>query len=529
MKEDFVLRISILIIQKWRWDLLGLGITGFVFGLATTDPSSYFLHFDTPTQDYMAATWLQNCWEHVTEKILPVLLLAPIFRVFGPAPHWETLLLIMATATSLATVYELTRLFNGTRLAGIIAALLLTALPAFQYFSRIHLGYPIPFLLLGWLMIWHKRWAFAGACFGLAITAHYNFWVPVGLSLLAVTLFSRPPTWKNWLTFGLAFVAPLLAVDGLFFFYNGVAFEWNRSVFTEILRLSKLGTSTPNPNWLWVGQTVIASNGLILTLILALGIFAPLFLLRRDKTSLALSLTYVAMATLYTVQAGLGQAFLVSRVLASSYPFWAICSATVLTSLINSLRQVSLRRISAGIVVIGLAGAITHTAIFIRQFTQTPYPRIEQVFVKAAKENRPVRHEGNRWIPLFFAQTYGVELLTNDSRWIEANTPGQAVLIFENQSPSTLSRDNYQVESVEVSSTADTMYAGLTAEAAIPRRFEIWWPTGASSSIGKPSNMPQYSTYYGVSGCVTPPPYIKKTLYFYQLVWQKLTGWLGLK
>ena len=521
--------LSNLPFRKWRWDVIGIVGAALLLSLATTDSSAYFLHFDTPTQDYMAATWLQNCWEHVTEKILPVLLLAPFFWLFGPDPHWETLLLLIATAVSLATVYELTRLFNGSRLAGLMATLLLTALPAFQYFSRIHLGYPTPFLLLGWLMIWHKRWAWAGACFGLAITAHYNLWVPVGLSVLVLAVFSRPDTWKNWLTFGLAFAVPLLAVDGLFFFYNGVAFEWNRSVFTEVLRLSKLGEGAPKPNWLWVGQTVIASDGLILTLVLAIGVFTPLILFRRDKTGLALSLTFIAVATLYTVQAGLGRAFLVSRVLAPSYPFWAICSTTVVSSLIDGLRQFSLKHISKGIIVIGLAGVITHTAIFIHQFTQTPYPRIEQVFVKAAKENRPVRHGGNRWIPLFFAQTYGVELLTNDSRWIEANTPGQAVLIFENQSPSILSRDNYQVESVEVSSAADAVYAGLTTEAAIPRHFEIWWPTGTSSSIGKPSNMPQYSTYYGGSGCVTPPPYIKKTLYFYQLVWQKLTGWLGLK
>ena len=86
-----------------------------------------------------------------------------------------------------------------------------------------------------------------------------------------------------------------------------------------------------------------------------------------------------------------------------------------------------------------------------------------------------------------------------------------------------------QIESVELGSAADAMYAGLTEEATIPRRFEIWWPTGVSSSIGKPSNISQYATYYAGSGCVTPPPYGDQTLYFYQLVWQKLIGWLGLK
>ncbi len=516
-----------LLFRKWRWDIIGVVGAALLLSLATTAPSAYFLHFDAPTQDYMAAIWMQNCWEHVTEKILPVLLLAPIFRVFGPAPHWETLLLMIATATSLATVYELTRLFNGTRLAGIIAALLLAALPAFQYFSRIHLGYPIPFLLLGWLMIWHKRWALAGACFGLAITAHYNSWAPVGLSLLAAMSFSRPPTWKNRLIFGTSFAAPLLAVDGLFFLYNGVAFEWNRSVFTEITRLSRLGDATPKPNWLWVGETVITSNGLILALVLATGIFAPLILFRRDKAGLAVSLTCVVLASLYTVQAGLGRAFLVSRVLASAYPFWAICSASVCANMLGRLRPVPLRRIGAGIVILGLAGAIAHTAIFIREFTETLYPQIEQAFIKAAEEKRPVRHEGNRWIPLFFAQIYEIELLTNDSRWIKADSPGQAVLIFEHESPGTLSRDNYRIESLEIGSTTDALYPGLMEEAGIPRRFEIWWPAGASSLIGNQINLPSYSAYYSGSGCVTPPPYGAGTLYFHQLVWQKITNWLG--
>ena len=197
--------------------------------------------------------------------------------------------------------------------------------------------------------------------------------------------------------------------------------------------------------------------------------------------------------------------------------------------MLGRLRQVLLRRLSIGIVILCLVATVGHTAIFIREFTRTLYPQIEQAFIKAAEEKRPVRHEGNRWIPLFFAQMYEIELLTNDSRWIEADAPRQAVLIFEHESPGALSRDNYHIESLELNSAINASYPGLMGEAVIPRRFEIWWPTGASTLIGNQTNLPLYSTYYSGSGCVTPPPYGNGTLYFYQLVWQKTTSWLGPK
>ncbi len=513
---------STLLPRGWRWDLLGIGFGALAVQAASLTPNAYFLHFDTPTQDLAALEWVKGCWGDSTLKILPVVLLGPIYRLFGPSQYWETLLLLAWAAVTVALVYELARLISGRRVVGLLAALLLIALPAFQYFSRTHLGYPMPFLLLGWLAAWHKRWHWTGLCFGLAITAHYNSWVPVGLSLVALTVIElRPQAWKNWLGLVVCWVAPLLAMDGLYFFYTGVLFQWDREVFKEAFRLSTLAGSAIHPNWLWVWQTVLASNGLPLTLVLLVGLLAP-FASWPQKTGLALLGTFTALAGLYTVQGGLGRALLVSRVLASSYSFWVIGAALGLWFLISRLSAPRAQQWAFLVLGLGAAFMIVETGLFIRSFSQTPYPFIEQAIAQAGQESRPVRYVGNFWIPDFFGQIDGVEVLSGDDRWIAADAPGQAVLIFESQSPASLSRTNYQIQSYRVADQADQTYPGLTEEAQVLRRVEIWWPTQPSLPIGQPADMPTYSMYFSGSGCVTPPAYANHQLHYYQLVWQKL-------
>ena len=121
----------------------------------------------------------------------------------------------------------------------------------------------------------------------------------------------------------------------------------------------------------------------------------------------------------------------------------------------------------------------------------------------------------------------------NDEQWIQADTPGQAVLIFANKAPNTLSRTNYTISDAVLESDYELTYPALTYEAAIPRRFELWWPNGPSQSA-KPDSIPDFSqtaAYYSGAGCLTPPVYSNgdqpRQLHFYQLVWKKLTGTYG--
>lgn len=510
-----------------RWDIVIVVLIALVAWLAAFSAEGLFLHFDMPTQDVAALSWGRGCWEYNTSKILPVFLLTPLFRTFGPSVWWEMSVLGIASTVSVTCIYELARLFTKTQWTGLLAALLVTALPAFQYFSRIHLGYPMPFLLSGWLLAYQERWALAGAFFGLAITAHYNSWVPVGLTVMALaTLILRRRSWKVWLKFGVALVAPLLAVDGLFFLYSGELFQWNVGVFNEVLRLSHINSANPYSDWAWLWRMVAGSNGWLLATLLAFALFAPLSL-RRDKVGVAMSVTFLGLAVLYTIQAGIGRAYLASRLLATSYPFWAIGSASVFVSFWGRLSSMWLRRLGLGIVILGLVWAAIQSLVFIRRFGQTPYRQVGRWIEAAAWEGRSVRYMGNMWVGLLYAQLKGTEILVNDTRWIEENAAGQAVLIFDGMSPARLSRAAYRIEVAEVSAALDGIYPELTAEAMLPRRFEVWWPSGPSAPLGSVENLPPYAVYYSGSGCITPRPFGHGTLYFYQLAWNKLATMLS--
>lgn len=522
-----------LIKSNWlRWDWLGVGLGAMVLQILSRTNSAYFLHFDTSTQDVAALEWVRDCWGYSTSKILPVVLLGPFYKLFGPSQHWETLLLLVWAAVTVATVYELARLISERRAVGLVAALGIMALPAFQYFSRTHLGYPMPFLLLGWLAACHKRWPWVGLCFGLAITAHYNSWVPVGLSLgILGVLYCRPNSdWKQWVGLAICFALPLLAMDALFYIYTGVPFQWNQGVFGEVFRLSNLGDTAPSPNWGWVWQTLVASNGLPLTVLLGVGWLAPIGLWRGHQTGAAMLATFVGVVGLYTFQGGMGRALLVSRILATSYPFWMIGTALAIGWVLERIRSVVWQRATLAATSFILAIAILQTAIFIRAFTQTPYPYIEQIMVRAAQESRPVRYVGIYWIPSFFAQVHGLEMLTGDDRWLNDNAPGQAVLVFEGRVPPGISQTNYEIESFAVTDSADDVYLGLTYEATLPRQVEVWWPTRASQPIGRPAHLPSYSVYFDGSGCVTMPAYgEQRQWHFYEFAWHKLLEKLGLE
>lgn len=129
--------ISLEGVRKWRWDLIILGLATLLLVAATTHPSAYFVHFDTPTQNLAALEFSSGCWEYNTEKILPVLLQRGLFALFGTSTYTETIVLAIGHSVSIAVIYELARLTGKSVIAGSLAAPLALALPAFQFYGRI--------------------------------------------------------------------------------------------------------------------------------------------------------------------------------------------------------------------------------------------------------------------------------------------------------------------------------------------------------------------------------------------------------
>ena len=525
------LRIPMLFAPKvvnLRVDLAAVGIATLVFWLATTPVSAYFIQGDTPAQDYVALAWSQGCWEHVTEKMFAVTLLTPLFVLFGSSPYWETAILAGAAMVSVVTTYELSRSLTKSQVGGLFAALLLTALPAFQFFSHTYFGYQTPCLLLAWLAVHRKRWGWAGFWFGLSFVAHFNALVPIALSVCALFVAHiRDLSWRSKLRLVCGGLAPLVCVEGLFFFYTGDPLIWSRGILAVISNFSGATASglaaVAHPNWWWLIETVISNNGASNSAILAVGMLAPV-VLRGNKTGMALGLSFFGAALFYSLQAGIGRSLMLARSLAILYPFWAVCASAALlffTKLLSSTHRI--REFGTGLIILGLFGAAGQTAFFLRDFSATLQPQVAQWFKAAASEHRPIKYSGSTWAAMYWAQAYGVELLVGDAYWIEENDPGQAVLIFEGRAPRELSPDGYRIASFFIKSTVDTMYPALTVQAGIFRRVELWWPTNPSHSIKppRPTNRGNASFYYTGVGCYTAPRFMHGTMHFYELVWHK--------
>ena len=125
-----------------------------------------------------------------------------------------------------------------------------------------------------------------------------------------------------------------------------------------------------------------------------------------------MSVAFLGTAAFYTAVAATRDGF-VSRALAPSYPFWAIGAGVVLGWLVDRLPK--FKQIALGGVVIVLSLSIISTGFFIREFTQTLHPQVEAWVLRAAKEGRPIRHVGNPWLVLFFAQANQVEIVSGDN------------------------------------------------------------------------------------------------------------------
>ena len=509
-----------------RWDLILAGAASLAFSAATTPASAYFLHLDMPNQDFAALAWARGCWEYTTEKMVGVFLLAPLFRLFGPSTVFEPVLLAILAAVTAAAVYELARLLGRSRRAGVLAALLVTALPAHQYFSRTHIGYALPCLMLAWLAVWHKRWAWAGLAFGLLVIAHFGYGVITAVSVAALAaFFLRPGQWRNWLALGLAGLAPLLAVEALFFAYLGRPMQWTQGVLVAGQRWSGAGNGlSADPHWAWALEAALGSNGWAFTAALGLSLFSAIPL-RRNATGLALVLSGLFSVAAFTLAAVRHEDF-IARPLAPLFPLAAVGSAVAVEAVAQRLGDARLRYGATALVVAGLAAGIVHTGQFVRRFTETTYPAVAGWMRQAAAANQPLRYD-DVWVSLYYATVYGGEVLTGDGRWIENNAPGQAVLIFDEAPPPGLSADGYTVESVDVPASADGLYPTLTREAGLPRHSEVWWPAGPSAPLRPEGGLPLSAHYYAGAGCLTAPPFGDGTLYFYQLAWRKLLGGLS--
>jgi hypothetical protein len=196
-------------------------------------------------------------------------------------------------------------------------------------------------------------------------------------------------------------------------------------------------------------------------------------------------------------------------------------AAIVIGWLINLLPN-RFKNIGWGAIFLALIFNLINTSVFMREFTQTLNPTLEKWIREASQAQRPIRHIGEPWTPIFWAHVYGAEILSGDTSWAERNETTGAVLIFDGTAPATLTREKYQIEYIESNRLVDAIYPVLTQEALIPRRLERWLPLEAAKPL---ANIPQTGViyHYAPGSCMTPPLFGNGTLHYYQLLFAKLT------
>ncbi len=532
--DDQTLRLKLLSFSV-RVDLLIIAGAGLLLWLIVTPLSTWFLGADTATQDWVALAWTQDCWEWVTEKMVAVFLLSPLFALFGASPLWEWGLLAIAYALTLATAYELARRIGGTWQTGALAALVLIASPGFGLYARSYFGYIFPALLFGWLMVVNKRWFWAGLGFGVAFVAHFNTLVPIsiaGLSILVTHIRHEKP--QSWLYGALGGALLPAFTEMVFFLYMGSLshpFTWLRGIIRVLTRFSS--TNSPG-NWFFLPEHLVAHNGWPLAIILMLGLITPL-IVRKDRGGLALGATGLLTATFFAVQSGMGGSLVIHRSVMPSYPLWVVSAAVSAIWLLNRIRTERIRSLITTTGLILLTGHGILTSIFLHRLLPTVYPQVAQWFEQIADAGLPVKTQGTWNAALFFAQKYHIEALISDPRWLESGETDHAVLVFIGQeAPDTLDPTGYTITGYELETPLPSGYPTLHNSMSRARYAELWWPqTKAAQSVqpDTPPKEPTVALYYAGTGCSSKPSvtFEGEHVYYYQRVVRRLQRWLGLR
>jgi hypothetical protein len=544
--------------KEWTW-LLPI-LIALLVALGSSDSSSYFLHFDTATESHAALDVLNGCWGYSASKPLPMLIMVPVLALGNSNPAFELIPLTILSALALAALFRLVARLTGSTRWGMLAALWYLSLPTILYYSRIHIGYPLAFFILG-IAAQEERWyGWSGVAFGLALTAHPNFAVPVSFWLfwsgLAYLLTYRSAADKtgllsrigDLLRLGGGMLIPILAVESIQFLYDGQVLGWSQGYIREALRLSESlhGGSWPPTHLLHI---VGFSNGWLNLALLLIGLAYPFVRERRITLADAVFLSAWSVLGFYSLRVARGSTFLTPRMFAAAYPLLVtttIITAARLASRLPSRMSAALRPLIAVMLLIGLPLALIEHTLDVAVASHTGYNAVDQAFSEAAREGVPVRYVGNWNAGRFFGMRHQVEVGLNDTDPASIVMDRRAVLIFDGLDPVTLADgavldpalyeistvphmaayrpraiENYALSPAFIHELEQGAYG---RKAGVPTTYvEVWWPRNPTSvpvyDYGEVAGDPNH--YYSGSGCASPRPFGYGTQNFYHLLLAK--------
>lgn len=513
---------------------------------------TYFLHFDTPTQQVAASDLVHGCWGDTAASLAPVFLLGVLFSIFGIHTWIETMVLALLGALMAAALYRTAAQVTGSKRWALLGALWFISLPTMLYYTRMHLGYALASFVLGVMLCADRRWFWAGITLGLAILSHFNMLIPVALWCFWLVLLVPHQRFQRALLIAGGILAISVALEAVDFLYTGKIFGWVDQVATDAFRLTDTLAGSPWPITHLV-QIMSYSNGWLNALLLAISLAYPF--VRRPRVPLmdAIYLTGWSLLGGYSLRVALGNQFLTPRMFAAAYPLLLLASLFTLARLLARARRAwpqgrALQRAGLALGALLVAVTLPLHAVEAAAGSHTGYPAIGQAFEQAAADGRPVRYFGNFHVAQFYGSFYGVETSINETSPDLILGDSQAIWIVEGELPPSLgadgrlNRSRYEITRyphlagfrpalVEGYGTSPAM---LSALAAAPRpietsQIEVWQPQNQQGVFQARVDEGQYLYYYSGEGCVSPLRYGKGTANFYQVLLEKAgTVWAAL-
>lgn len=532
----------------------------FLFVMAgSLGPGSYFLHFDAATSSLEAADLLRGCWGTSSHKPGIALLLAVPYALGGVNPVWDMVVLSILGAAGFAALTRLAASLTGSVRWAVLGALWFLSLPVVLYYTRIHLGFPLAFFIVGLLLHNERRFFMAGLAFGLTYTAHLSFLIPIGAWIGWSAIFHKGSgRVRAYARLVAGILIPILVVEIQRFLFHGDLLGWNRDVFRDIFRQSGSAGGT---TWWHIWAIVRTSNGWLNALLLLSGLAYPL--VRRPRVPLmdAVYLAGWSVVGLYTGRVALTHTILLPRLLGGVYPLLALSTLFTLMRLWNRLlpsRQVIRRVAFAGIVALALPFSIIQSTLQVTVASRTAYAVVDRVMADAAQRDLPVRYFGNMWVGMFYGLLRHVEVVTNESSLDVLTQDHLSVLIFENppgglhptlaalRADPRFDPTQYKVETYphlsEYRPRDGESYLSTSDFRSLRRipltpdversTLEVWIPRDPEGAFEARSlvdpEVPAYILHYSGTGCSTPRHYGYGTKNYYDLLFEKaleiLTG-----
>lgn len=421
----------------WRL-MLFAGLIFVALAIGTLNSSSFFLHFDDPTQHL--AGWLflhSGQWAYSGNKALIMWILAALTWLAGATPLNETVFLSLLGVGAAMAVADLAYLALGQKRWALLSVLLWLTLGSTLYYLRMQMGYPLAFFVIGLALYARRYFVPAGICLLLAALAHISFAVPVALWLgISFVLGIGPRSVVEWIGLGVPMIGGYLGYEYIALRFSTEIWHTAKNFLREIQLLDAVIFPDNPLGYLWF--LFKASNGVPMTGYVTAALFGyPVLLLLQRPASPgsrlrhALYLTCVPFIGYMVIRSGINHRITVLRPLAGVIPLLVIIGTHLFSQWVRWLHQHS--QVAEKLVGLLLSVGVSWQAIQIEfllvRCSTTAYPAVEMAFEEATEQNIPVVYLGNDWIGAYYRAVTGATTLIN---------PGQPPLATETTNTSSL-------------------------------------------------------------------------------------------